>query len=288
MAINQLLAATDEVSGQINQEISQVVDAVARGGIGVIWDGLVEKLEELFPAIVATAIFAVAALLLASLIMRLVNRWLLSSKVEKALHYFVKTVVRYAMLGLIVISALGILGVPLTPIITALSAVGLALSLALKDSLSNVAGGIFMLFNCPFKTGDYIELKGVAGTVQEIRLTYTVLETSFNRRIFIPNSDFSKATITNYSTAPIRCMELAFSVPPSAGNIDRAKTVILEVLEGSGMLLPEPAPSVQVSDHTDGAVKITCLAWVEPKQLYDLKALTIQQVRERLNAMEIA
>jgi small conductance mechanosensitive channel len=274
-----------DIGDQLGEEISQVVDTVATKGFRYLWAEFVENLQGILPSLVLALSFAVVSLLLTYLITRLVGRWLARSKVEKALHYFIRTVIGYLLVGLIAISTLGILGVPMTPIITALSAVGLALSLAIKDSLSNIAGGVFMLFNCPFKAGDYIEVKGVVGTVREIRLTYTVLETSFNRKIFIPNGDFPKATITNYSAAPIRCMELTFSVAPSPGDIDRAKAIILDVLESSGLLLPDPPVSVRVSGQTDSTVQITCLAWVEPPKLYDLKAYTIQNVRERLSSM---
>jgi small conductance mechanosensitive channel len=271
-----------DVGEQLGEEISQVVDVVATKGFRYVWADFVSNVRDALPSLALGLSFAAVSLLLTYLILRLVKRLLARSKVEKALHYFIRTVIRYLLVGLILISTLGIVGVPLTPIITALGAVGLALSLAVKDSLSNIAGGVFMLFNCPFKAGDYIEIKGVVGTVREIRLTYTVLETSFNRRIFIPNGDFPKATITNYSAAPTRCMELTFSVAPSPGNIDRAKAIILDVLENSGLLLPSPPVSVRVSGHTDSMVQITCLAWVEPPKLYDLKAYTIQNVRERL------
>jgi small conductance mechanosensitive channel len=278
----QILTASANVGEQIGEEISQVVDVVTTKGFRYVWEEFVTHLRDALPSLVLGLAFAAVSLLLTYLITRLVKRLLTRSKVEKALHYFIHMGIRYLLVGIILISTLGIMGVPLTPIITALGAVGLALSLAVRDSLSNIAGGVFMLFNCPFKAGDYIEIKGVVGTVREIRLTYTVLETSFNRSIFIPNGDFSKATITNYSAAPTRCMELTFSVAPTPGNIDRAKEIILDVLESSGLLLPSPPVSVRVSGHTDSMVQVTCLAWVEPPNLYDLKAYTIQHVRERL------
>jgi small conductance mechanosensitive channel len=282
--MHHLLMASADVGEQIGEEISQVVDVVTQKGFRYLWEEFVANLRDALPSLALGLAFAAVSLLLAYLITQLVKRILTRSKVEKALHYFIRTGIRYLLVGIILISTLGIMGVPLTPLITALGAVGLALSLAVKDSLSNIAGGVFMLFNCPFKAGDYIEIKGVVGTVREIRLTYTVLETSFNRKIFIPNGDFPKATITNYSAAPIRCMELTFSVSPTPGNIDRAKAIILDVLESSGLLLPSPPVSVRVSGHTDSAVQVTCLAWVEPSHLYDLKAYTIQHVRERLAA----
>lgn len=264
----------------ITQELGQVMETVKVLGIRGIWEQFVKDFTAFLPKLLAALAFAVLALLLTWFAGKLVKRALGRSKVDKALHYFVTTVVKYALLAVGAVTCIGILGFPITPIITAFSAVGLAFSLAIKDSLSNLAGGVFMLFNCPFRTGDYIELKGIAGTVREIRLTYTILETNYNRSIFMPNGDFTKATITNYSMSETRCMELTFTVKPESG-IQRAKDIILEVLTGSDIPLPEPMPAVRVSDQTDTAVKVTCTAWVEPSKLYDFKGYVIQRVRER-------
>jgi len=252
------------------------------GGPREMWGRFLGAFFEYLPTLLTGLIFAATATLLTFFIVFLVKRGLKRSKMEKALHYFVSSLVKYTLLVLIIISTLGLLGVPLTPILTALGTVGLALSLALRDNLTNVAGGFFLLFNCPFRTGDYIELKNVAGTVTRISMTYTILRTNYNRNIFIPNGDFSKTTITNYSMGENRCMELEFTVKPAAGNIDAAKKIIMSALEKSGATLPEPPPAVRVNEHTPAAVKLTCIAWVEPKGLYDLKAFVIQQVMEEL------
>lgn len=263
----------------LTSEIENAVESMRQMGFSGLWYKLTDEVKAYLPTLLSVLAFLVCALAAIWVIVWFARRTLKRSKVDAMLHYFIITLIKYAALVVVVIAAVGMLGFPLTPIITAFGAVGLAFSLAIKDSLSNLAGGVFLLFNRPFKTGDYIELKGVAGTVTEIRLTYTVLKTSYNRHIFVPNGDFSKATITNYSMSDIRCMELTFSVKPES-NITRAQEIILEVLSDSALVLPEPEPSVMVSDHTEIWVRILCKAWVKPENLLELKSYSIQKVRE--------
>ncbi|MDL2233062.1 mechanosensitive ion channel family protein [Ruminococcaceae bacterium OttesenSCG-928-L11] len=278
-----LTAEETDLSAQIHEDVTQMVEGVKDYGLGWLWEQIVQRVRPLIPTIINGAIFLVISLVLLFFFMKFVRRWLNRSKLEKGLHYFVYTLVKYGLLLGIFLTLLGILNIPMTPIITALGAVGLALSLSVKDSLGNVAGGIALIFNSPFRTGDFIELKGISGTVEEIRLTYTVLKTTYNRRIFMPNSDFAKATVTNYSTEATRTLELVFTVKPQSG-IDKAKAIIGEVIEASGMALADSTPVVRVSDHSDTAVKITCIAKVDPEMLFDMKAYVIQHVLERFQA----
>ena len=265
----------------MNSELEHVAEVVREGGFQALWAEYAKRFQEYWPTLLFALLFTACSLVLIWLVMKLSRHILAKSKIEVALHYFITTLIKYILLCVLVLVVIGgVMGLSLAPILTALGAVGLAFSLAIRDSLSNLAGGVFLLFNRPFKTGDYIELRGVAGTVREIRLTYTVLQTTFNRNIFVPNGDFAKATITNYSMSSTRCMELTFSVKPDS-DMARAREIILETLRESDMLLTEPPPVARVSDQTDLKVMITCMAWVAPANLLDFKAYTIEKVREK-------
>ena len=270
----------------LTTELEHAAEVVRQEGFSALMAEYVDKFNEYLPTLLFALLFAAFALLAICLVMKISRRALAKSKIDVALHYFIGTLIKYLLLFMLVMAVITLMKLPTAPIVAALGAVGLAFSLAIRDSLANLAGGVFLLFNRPFKTGDYIELKGVAGTVREIRLTYTVLQTTFNRNIFVPNGDFSKATITNYSMADTRCMELTFGVKPDS-DIARARAIILETLHESELLLPNPAPVARVSDQTDAKVMITCMAWVSPTDLLEFKAFTIEKVREKLAREEL-
>lgn len=229
----------------------------------------------------AVAVLAVGVLLI-YFVLRMARRWLKSSKIEAETHYFIISVIRLVLLGLLVMTCLSILKVPLTPVITAIGAAGLALSLALQSSLSNLAGGVFLLFNRPFAMGDFIELNGISGTVKEIRLIYTVIRTIDNRNIYMPNGDFSKAVITNYSAEPTRRLDLEFGVR-AGKDIEKARDIIRAAVKRSGMALSEPEPIIRVSGQTYMTVTVSCLVWVERTSFFELKDYLIGNIRREFS-----
>ena len=260
--------------------LNDVAETIHQIGFAGFFQQMLDKVKSYLPAFISALIFLLSSLAICSLIMFFVRKSIARSKIDPMLHYFVATLVKYILFGIVFISTIDVAGFSTTSIITALGAVGLAFSLAIKDSLSNLAGGVFLLFNRPFKTGDYIELKGVSGTVKEIRLTYTLLQTNYNRNIFIPNGDFSSVIITNYSMSDTRCMELTFSIKPDS-DIDKATAIISDVLARSEHMLPNHQPIVRISDQTETWIKITCMAWVAPADLLDYKSYAIKNVRQK-------
>ncbi len=155
---------------------------------------------------------------------RILNHFMEKKNVDPTLRGFVSHLVYITILAFVIIAALGKLGIQTASFVAILGAAGLAIGLALQGSLSNFAAGVLLIIFKPFKTGDFIESAGVAGTVEEIQLFTTNLKTPDNKTIIIPNSKISSDNITNYSSKPIRRVDMVFGIGYN-DDIDKAKDI---------------------------------------------------------------
>ena len=214
---------------------------------------------------------AAAELVIGILIIRFVVKTLRSvlekSKLEKAAHSLIVSIVKvvlYVLLGLMIASHLG---VDVTGVVALASVLTLAVSLSLQNMLTNVFGGFTVLSNHPFRSGDYVDIGGQSGTVEEISMTYTRLATPDNKIIFIPNSVVVGAQIVNYSTAETRRVELtvgaAYGIPPQ-----KVMDTLLEAAK-TDMTLTDPAPFAAVSEYGDSTITYVLRFWVKSADYWD-------------------
>ena len=155
-------------------------------------------------SILPTLLIVVAGILLVRLIMKIVTRTLEKTKMEKAAHSLIKTAIRVTLYVLLFLTAASKLGIDVTGVVALASVLTLAISLSVQNALTNVMGGFTLLYTKPFSSGDYVEIAGQSGTVQEIGLAYTRLATPDNKNVYIPNSAVTAAQIINYSTSATR------------------------------------------------------------------------------------
>lgn len=170
---------------------------------------------------------------------------------------------------LLVISIIGILGVPMASIITVLASVCVAIGMALQGSLSNLAGGIMLLVMRPFNVGDYISSNGGDGTVKEVNLFYTVLTTVDNKRITIPNGSLMNASITNYSSEPTRRVDINLSCAKNE-NTDKVLYILQQALHSEERVLEDPAPVARLLDTTNEALNFTARVWVRNDDYWEV------------------
>ncbi len=212
-------------------------------------------LHTLLPAV----ILAVIGLLLIQLLLKIVSDILGKSKLEKAAHSLIKSAIRvvcYVLLALMVASKLGI---DVTGILALASVLTLAVSLALQNILSNVIGGFTLLYTKPFASGDFAEIAGQSGVVQEIGLTYTKLATADNKLVSIPNSAVIAAQIVNYTAAGTRRVDITVST-----SYDNAVEDVLAALRQAGVVpttLDTPAPFAAVSNYGESTVEYILQVW---------------------------
>jgi small conductance mechanosensitive channel len=181
---------------------------------------------------------------------------------------------------LLVISVIGILGVPLTSVITVLASAGVAIGLALQGSLSNLAGGIMILIFHPFKLGDYVEVSSYGGTVKDIGIFYTVLNTPDNRVVTIPNGTIMGTEIVNYSVNDTRRVDLTLSVAYGT-DTNRVIEVLLNEARKQELVLDDPAPFCRLSEHADSSLNFTLRVWVKKDDYWTVKFNLLESINVR-------
>ena len=230
------------------------------------------------PRILLAIIVLIVGLILTKFIKSIIKKVLNKSTIETTAHKLIIQILDIVLKFVVLLIAAETLGIKTTSLITIFGAAGVAISLALKDSLSNVAGGFLVLFSKPFVKGDFIETNSVSGTVDNITLFYTTLKTPDNKTVFVPNGEISTAKIVNYSTEPTRRLDLVFSISYE-NDIVKAKNVLKRATENSGFMLEDTTPTFAVGEFADSAVKLYCRFWVESKNYWDAYFYMLENVK---------
>ena len=198
---------------------------------------------------------------LSKLLSRAVDRVLLRFGVEQTLRDFLRGLVHAIGVVVIAVAALDALGVPTTSLLAVLGAAGLAIGLALKDSLSNIASGVMLIVLRPFRAGDAVLVAGTEGIVEQVRIFQTVLRTPQNHDVILPNSQITSAPIINYTARSQRRIDLTVGVG-YGDDIGTARSVLLGLATAHAQVLDEPAADVLVSNLGESSVDLTLRAWV--------------------------
>ena len=230
-------------------------------------------------------IIAVVGILVIRLVMNLVKVALEKSKLEKAAHSLILSLARVVLYVLLALTVADKLGVDVTGVVALASVLTLAISLSVQNALTNVIGGFTILYNKPFASGDYVEVAGQAGTVQEIGLTYTKMTTPDNKLISIPNSAVVAAQIVNYSAAQTRRVEIAVSA-----SYDAPTQKVMDALVQAGtvdLALADPAPAAVVTAYGDSAISYSLRLWVNTPDYWDVYFQVNQRVKDIFDQQEI-
>ncbi len=205
---------------------------------------------------------------LAKFISQWIERVLIKSRVDKTLAKFAKNLSNMVLLIFVLIAAMARLGVETAQFAIVLGAAGLAIGLALQGSLSNFASGFLMIIFRPFKVGDFIEAAGVKGTVIEIQLFNTIINTPDNIRVIIPNAQITGGNVLNYTTNGTRRVDLVIGVSYE-DDLKKAKTIIEGVLAQDERVLQEAKPNVAVFELGDSSVNFVVRPWVKSADYWD-------------------
>ena len=211
----------------------------------------------------------------------LVSKIQVLEKIEPNTRTFVLSAIKWLLYVVLVVSIVAILGVPMASVITVLGTAGAAIALSLQGSLSNLAGGIMLVIFRPFKVGDFVEASGVSGTVKEINLFYTVLNTVDNCRINVPNGSLMNANITDYTAESTRRVDLSFASAKSE-DPQKIQELMLEVMEQHPKVLKDPAPFAHISGGTNEAMQFTVRAWCSTSDYWDVYFDLTQSITEKL------
>lgn len=211
-------------------------------------------------------------------ILSLIDRTMTRLKVEPTVHKFTHSCLKVLMWIITGLVVAGYLEFPVNSLVTVLGVIGVALSLSLQGSLSNLAGGIMVMVSRPFAVGDYVEAGSVSGTVIEIGLVYTRLKTIDNKIIFIPNGEISGERIINYNKQEQRRVDLTFTVSYNA-DPERVKEIMRQVIGAHPKALFTPEPFVRTTSLGESSVGYTLRVWCATQDYWDLYYDLLEQIR---------
>jgi small conductance mechanosensitive channel len=217
---------------------------------------------------------------------RIIKRVMIKSKVDETLVSFVRNLSYVALLAFVIIAALNQLGIQTASFIAVLGAAGLAIGLALQGSLGNFAAGVLMIIFKPFKVGDYIEGAGTAGTVEKIEIFTTQLKTPDNRTVIVPNAKMTGDNIINYTVKGTRRVEFVFGIG-YGDDIDKAKSIIKEIIDQDERVMKEPVPMIVVSQLADSSVNLTARAWTTVNDYWPFYFETTEKVKKQFDAQGV-
>ncbi len=209
------------------------------------------------------------------------------NNVDVTLTKFLKNIIYYALLTAVVIAAAGQLGINTTSFLTVVGAAGLAIGLALKDSLANFSAGVMLILFRPFKVGDWVTVAGETGAVEEITIFNTVMNTADNQRKIIPNGIITSGTITNITANDTRRIDMVFGIGYD-DNIKAAEQVFTDIIKAEPRVLSDPAPTVAVAELADSSVNFVVRPWVKTADYWAVKFVLTEQIKLALDEAGIS
>jgi len=202
--------------------------------------------------------------------------------VDKTLETFICNLVRTALMVVVVIAAIGALGVETTSFIAIFGAAGLAIGLALQGSLSNFASGVLIVLFRPYKVGDWIEAAGISGSVEQVQILTTILKTGDNKQIIVPNSQIMDSIITNYSANDTRRVDMVVGVS-YGDDLDKVRKTLEDLIAAEDRILPEPAPTIAVSALADSSVNFVVRPWVKSADYWGVMFDMTEAIKKRFD-----
>ena len=269
------LAATEAVKalekGELSQVLQQVTTLCIEAGKSIL---------------LAILIFVVGRYLI-KFINKMIGRMMERKKVEPTIQSFLKSFINVLLTILLIITTVSALGVNTTSFAALLASAGVAVGMALSGNLQNLAGGIILLLFKPYKVGDYIEAQGVSGTVKEIQIFHTIILTVDNKQVYVPNGALSSGSVTNYSSEPLRRVDLTVSVEYGT-QVEVVKQALEDIIKADGRILTDPEPFVALGNLSASSIDFTVRTWVKGTDYWPVYFDLTRTVYEEFNRRGIS
>lgn len=254
--------------------------------IGITWDEAIETVQTTgvefgINLVTALAIFYFGKLIV-SLAMRGLHRVLRAQEIDKTLETFVCNLARVALMMVVVVAAIGALGIQTTSFIAIIGAAGLAIGLALQGSLSNFASGVLIVLFRPYKVGDFIEAAGISGTVIEVQILTTVFKTGDNKQVIVPNGQVMDSVITNYSANETRRVDMVIGVSYD-DDLDKVRATLTKLLDAEERILKDPAYTIAVAALADSSVNFVVRPWVNTADYWGVMFDLTEAIKKRFD-----
>ena len=247
--------------------------------------GLPTALQNFVNKCIEVVVVFIALLILCKIVDVITKRMkkrMIKRNVEKTIVQVVYYLSNKIVKLLLLLMAIGFLGIDTTSVAGLITAAGLGVSLAVQGTLSNFAGGILILFLRPFKVDDYIECQGTSGTVEDIRIFYTHLKTPDNKVVLIPNGSLIGGNVINYSTKPTRRVDFTFAIDYEE-DFKKAQSLILELCEKHPLILKDPAPTVRISAWAESSINLSCKVWTKNSDYWTVTFDMLETVYDEFN-----
>lgn len=246
----------------------------------------IEKFFEYLPSVVGAIIAIFIGLWIIKFVTKKLRKILEKRDVDEAIRGFAISITNILLKLLLFVTIITKLGVETTSFAAIIGAAGLAIGLALQGSLSNFAGGVLIILLKPFRIGDFIEAQGTSGTVKDISLFYTIINTFGNQRVVIPNGQLSNNKVTNYSYEPTRRDSINIGISYGS-DITKARQVLLELMGNNKDILKDPEPQVVVTELADSSVNLSVRFWATIDQFWDAHWFVLEHGKIELEAAGI-
>lgn len=230
------------------------------------------------PSIVIAIIILIVGRWIAMWFASLGKKAMVKGKIDITLASFLSKLIYYALLAAVAIAAADQVGIKTTSFVAIFGAAGLAIGLALKDSLSNFASGVMLILFRPFKVDDFVTAGGVTGKVQQIDIFSTIILTPDNQKIIVPNSSITSGVITNVNAEPTRRIDLVVGIGYD-DDIRLAKTTLESIIQSDSRILGHPAPTIAVAELGDSSVNLIVRPWVNTAEYWDVRLSLIEQIK---------
>jgi len=209
------------------------------------------------------------------------------ANLDSTLSGFLRNLIYGVLVVLLVVTALGVLGVPSAPLVAALGTAGLAIGLALQGSLSNLAWGVLLVLFRPFRVGDYVSAGGSEGTVQSINLMHTQLILPDNREAILPNAKIGGDVVVNYNRRGTRRFELKLGIA-YRDDADQVMAAIMQLMASDPRILPEPAPGVWIEGLAAQTVNLVLRGWTRSGDNWGAQTDLLRAIKQRIDARQIS
>ncbi len=280
---NEVSTVGAEVSGVIGQQFSQGRELAEQI---VAW--LTEKGLDFAVNLAMAAVIFLAGWLLIRVVNSLLRKALMRGKAKQTLFVnFICSVVSKSCWAILFVTVAGRLGVNVGPIIAGLGVTGFILGFAFQESLGNLASGMMIAINEPFKVGDWVDAGGHSGAVLEVNMMATVLASADNKRIVIPNKSVWGGPIVNYNTLGVRRVDMQVGIDYGE-DVRKAMDVVMQVLLEDKRVLRDPAPVVAVASLDDSAVTLNVRPWARCADYWDVRSDILAAVKSGLSAAGVS
>lgn len=250
-------------------------------------DILVSYAIEYGTAILGALLILIFGKMIAKALTRLSRKLMEKQNIDPTITSFLSNIIYGMLFAMVIVAAIGTLGIETTSVAAVIAAAGLAIGLALQGSLSNLAAGVMIIAFRPFRIGDYIEAAGTAGTVEEVNIFTTHLKTPDNKAVIVPNGPIIDGTITNYSAKPTRRVDMVVGVS-YGDDLRKVRAVLEDIINNESRIIGDPETQIAVSELADSSVNFVVRPWVKSEDYWNVKFDLTEAIKTRFDAEGIS